>query len=252
MREAQVAVLIFVCLVAASLGSMLMHERLSSRHRQDDTTGVVRLVANIFVVMTSLVMGLMLNSARNTFEQIDHNVHDYATQLILLDRALRDYGPEAEDARQPLLAYVQRIVDNETRPSNEPATVANKLSERLIGEIGSRLRNLKPANAEQTVLWQDARQNLQKVIELRWTLIEQSEGTIPRLLIAMLVAWLVLVFASFGFRAPRNTVVVTTFVASSALLAASLYLILDMDVPFDGPIQVSPAPLERALAELKG
>ncbi|CAN7594906.1 DUF4239 domain-containing protein [Aminobacter sp. LjRoot7] len=251
MREAQIAILIFVCLVVASLGSMLTHERLPTRHRQDDTTGVVRLVANIFVVMTSLVMGLMLNSARNTFEQIDHNVHDYATQLILLDRALRDYGSEAEDARQPLIAYVQRIVDNETRPSNEPATVANKLSERLIGEIGSRLRNLKPVNAEQTVLWQDARQNLQKVIELRWTLIERSEGTIPRLLIVMLVAWLVLVFASFGFRAPRNAVVVTTFIASSALLAASLYLVLDMDVPFDGPIQVSPAPLERALAELK-
>ena len=38
---------------------------------------------------------------------------------------------------------------------------------------------------------------------------------------------------------------------SAALIAGAIYLILDMDVPFDGTIQVSPAPLERVVAELK-
>ncbi|TIT17951.1 MAG: DUF4239 domain-containing protein, partial [Mesorhizobium sp.] len=95
------------------------------------------------------------------------------------------------------------------------------------------------------------RQQLQKVIELRWVLAEQSEGAIPGALIALLVAWLTLIFASFGFRAPCNATVVATFVVSAALVAAALYLIMDMDIPFSGPIQISPAPLERALAELK-
>ncbi|WP_457151983.1 bestrophin-like domain, partial [Mesorhizobium sp. P5_C1] len=91
----------------------------------------------------------------------------------------------------------------------------------------------------------------QKVVELRWILIEQSEGTIPAPLIAMLVAWLVLIFASFGFRAPRNAITVSTFVVSAVLIAGAIYLILDMDIPFSGPIQISPAPLQRALAELQ-
>ncbi|MGI8526720.1 MAG: DUF262 domain-containing protein [Pseudolabrys sp.] len=68
---------------------------------------------------------------------------------------------------------------------------------------------------------------------------------------ALLAAWLILIFASFGFRAPRNAVVVVSFVVSSALIAGALYLILDMDVPFDGTIQVSPAPLARAVAEME-
>ncbi|TIT63102.1 MAG: DUF4239 domain-containing protein, partial [Mesorhizobium sp.] len=41
------------------------------------------------------------------------------------------------------------------------------------------------------------------------------------------------------------------FIVSAALVAAALYLIMDMDIPFSGPIQISPAPLQRALAELK-
>ncbi|CCV15159.1 DUF4239 domain-containing protein [Mesorhizobium sp. STM 4661] len=60
-----------------------------------------------------------------------------------------------------------------------------------------------------------------------------------------------LIFGSFGFRAPRNPIVIGSFVLAAALIACSLYLILDMNVPFSGPIQISPAPLQRALAEMK-
>jgi hypothetical protein len=100
-------------------------------------------------------------------------------------------------------------------------------------------------------LKQRAEQRFETVYEMRWSLVEQSEGTIPLPLIALTVAWLGLVFASYGYRAPRNAVMVTSFVVSAALIAGTIYLTLDMDVPFDGTIQVSPAPLERALAEMQ-
>jgi len=120
-----------------------------------------------------------------------------------------------------------------------------------LTEIGTRLNALTLSDATHGPLLQDARQRLQKVLEMRWVLIEQSEGAIPWPLIAMLVAWLALIFASFGFRAPKNVITVATYVVSAALIAGAIYLILDMDVPFSGPIQISPAPLERALAELQ-
>jgi len=78
-----------------------------SQHLQDDTTIVVRLVGNLFVVMTSLLLGLMLNSAKNTFETNNRNIRALATELILLDRTMRALGPEAEDARRHLVEYVQ-------------------------------------------------------------------------------------------------------------------------------------------------
>lgn len=250
MQEALIAFAIFLCLVAAPLVSMAIWPRLPARHRDDDTNTVVRLAANLFGVMTSLVLGLTINSAKTTFESIDHNVHAYATELILLDRVLRQYGQEADAVRQPLVAYAQRVT-GDASPTGETPIVANRLSEQLLTEIGNRLNALPPADAAHGSLLQDARQRLQKVLELRWVLVEQSEGTIPWPLIAMLVAWLALIFASFGFRAPRNAITVSTFVVSAVLIAGALYLILDMDVPFSGPIQISPAPLERALAELQ-
>jgi len=250
MREALIALVIFLCLAASAFASMTIWPRLPARHRDDDTNTVVRLAANLFGVMTSLILGLMINSAKNTFESIDHNVHAYATELILLDRTLRQYGPETDAVRQPLVAYVQRVVETSSQDS-ETTIAANQLSERLLTEIGVRLNGLTPPDAVRGSLLQDGRQRLQKVLELRWVLVEQSEGTIPWPLIAMLVTWLALIFASFGFRAPKNTITAGTLIVSAALIAGAIYLILDMDVAFSGPIQISSAPLERALAELQ-
>jgi len=55
----------------------------------------------------------------------------------------------------------------------------------------------------------------------------------------------------FTTGAETVTLAVPDFVVSAALIAGALYLILDMDVPFSGPIQISSAPLQRALVELQ-
>jgi hypothetical protein len=250
MHEFLVATAIFLCLVVTALGSIVASQRLPARYRDDDTHNVVRLAANIFVVTTSLVLGLMLNSAKSTFEAVDRNVHAFATDLILLDRSLRLYGPEATVVRQRLAAYVRQAVDG-TWPAEGSPVLDDRAAELLLDEVGSALAAIRPSDAVRAELWREAETNFRSVVKRRWGIIEESEGTIPTAFLVMLVAWLVLIFASFGYRAPRNGVVVTTLVAAAFLIAASIYLILDMDVPFSGPIQISPAPLQRAAEQLR-
>jgi hypothetical protein len=247
MRDALISIIVFLCLVVASLGSHALYLRIPERHRPVETETIVRLVANIFVVLTSLVLGLMINSARNTFEGVDKNVHAYATELILLDRTLRHYGPAAAEPRRHLLAYVQQAA---RRMGQSDPVLGSRKAEDMLLDVSNGLRALKAADPEQTVLKQRAERRFETAYEMRWALVEQSEGSIPMPLIALMVAWLVLVFASFGYRAPRNMVTATSFVVSAALIAGAVYLILDMDVPFEGAIQVSPAPLERVVAEM--
>jgi len=50
-------------------------------------------VANLFVVMTSLVLGLMMNSTKDTFETNNRDIRTLATDLILLDRIMRARKP---------------------------------------------------------------------------------------------------------------------------------------------------------------
>lgn len=110
---------------------------------------------------------------------------------------------------------------------------------------------IAPPDRYHETMLSDIRQQYHSIIEQRWRIVEQSEGAIPRLLIVMLVAWMTLIFASFGYRAPRNPMITGVFTVSAFLLAASVFLVLDMDIPFSGVIQISDLPLERALAEMR-
>jgi hypothetical protein len=248
MHDVLIALLVLACLLAASFGSRTLYERVPERHRVGDTEDTVRLFANFFVVMASLVIGLMLNTAKNTFESVDKNVHAYATELILFDRTMKHYGPETAEARRSLLAYTEQAA---ARMGQSDAVLSSRSAESLLRGAGDIIRALKPADDDHVYLRQQLEHRFGKIYEMRWALVEQSEGSLPAALIVMVILWLVLIFASYGFRAPHNIVVGTSFVVSSILVAGAIYLILDMDVPFEGMIQVSPAPLQRAVAELR-
>lgn len=248
MNEVRIAIFVFICLMAASLGALFSYQRLPEHQRLDDTQKVLHLIANIFVVMTSLVLGLMITSAKTRFDAVNQDVHSYATELILLDKMLFLYGPETGETRQKLLAYAERAANGHWTAEGG---LSDKTSERLLEDVGVRLRTFEPSRDPQLSIWNDMREQYRKVLELRWSLVEQAEGSLPRPLMLMVVAWLVLIFAIFGFRAPRNAVVVTGFIAAAVLIGGAIYLIVDMDMPFEGPIQVSPAPLQRALTEMR-
>ncbi len=248
MQNIVIALLVCAVLIAASLGSRAVYDRLPERHRVAETDAIVRLIANIFVVLASLVLGLMINSARITFDGVDKSVQAYATQLILLDRTMRHYGPETAEPRQHLQAYVKQAARHMAQ--SDPV-LGSRPAEALLNDVGNGLRALNPTDPEHAGLKLRADQRFETVYEMRWAIVEQSDGTIPVPLIVLLAAWLVLVFASYGYRAPRNAVVVACFVVSSVLIAGTIYLTLDMDIPFNGTIQVSSAPLERALAEMQ-
>jgi cbb3-type cytochrome oxidase subunit 1 len=81
--------------------------------------------------------------------------------------------------------------------------------------------------------------------------IDEYGGTIPPPLIIMVILWLAIIFASFGYRAPRNTIVTASFFLAALLISAAIYLILDMDTPSSRMTQASNVPFQRALAQLQ-
>ncbi|QPC91743.1 hypothetical protein [Mesorhizobium sp. INR15] len=249
MSEIAVAAIVFVCLVFASLGAIFISSMLPTHHRSDDTNTIVRLLANLFVVMTSLVFGLMINSAKNTYESTDDSVHSFATNLILLDRTLRTYGLLATDARSRLVVYVREGIANPAR-ADDPSKDKPDTAGRDLDALGDALAAITPADRYHEALLVDARQQYRRLVEQRWAIVEQSEGSIPMPLLAMLTAWMTLIFGSFGYRAPRNVIVIGSFVLSALLIAGAFYLVLSMDVPFSGLIQISDMPLRRALQEM--
>jgi len=235
----------FVCLIAAAVAGAVVEVRLPSRRAAEDTVALVRIALNIFVVITSIVVGLMLNSAKNTFETNSRNIHALATELILLDRNLRALGPEADDARRRLIEYIRTSLNEADILAPDPK------AEAALDAAGAGLRGIKVSDDQKLALWNDARELYRQVVRERWVFVDAAGGTIPTPLLVALIAWLMAIFAGLGFRAPRNAIAAATFAATALMLSSALYLVLEMDRPASGLIRISNAPFERALAELQ-
>ena len=167
------AVIGFVSMLGAALLGLLSKTRPPAEQMRDDTINVVRLVANLFVVMTSLVIGLMLNSAKTTLDTNTHNIHMLATEIIQLDRIMRALGPEAEDGRRYLLKYI-KLALSDADPLEE-----NRDAEASLDAVGASLRAIRVSDRQKLALWIDGRRLYRRVVRQRWVLIDTAGGSIP-------------------------------------------------------------------------
>jgi len=85
---------------------------------------------------------------------------------------------------------------------------------------------------------------------MRWLMFEQRGSSISLPFLVIVVFWLTIIFISFGLFAPANATVIATLFVCALSVSGSIFLILEMDRPFAGLIQVPSTPLHNALAHL--
>ena len=112
------------------------------------------------------------------------------------------------------------------------------------------IQQLSPKTEEQTALKAQALATAIDIAQTRWLLLAQNSSTISTPMLAIMVFWLTTVFVSFGLFAPSNTTVVVTILLCALSVAGSIYLMLEMDQPYSGPIKISSPPLRTALEQL--
>jgi hypothetical protein len=169
--------------------------------------------------------------------------------VALLDRTLAHYGAEAQEARGLLrrsvvTAIAQMWPQESDHPTQlEPPTTR---AEYLLDKIQS----LTPQNDAQRALQTQAFSLALDLGRTRWLMFAQIGGSIPMPLLVVLVFWLTLLFVSFGLYAPANATVVVTLLVCALSAAGAIFLILELDLPFEGLIQISSTPLRNVLTYL--
>ena len=82
-------------------------------------------------------------------------------------------------------------------------------------------------------------------------LIEGSGSAVSAPIVVALTLWLALIFASFGYNAPRNAMTVIILLVCAASAASAIFLFLEIDRPVSGLIIVSSEPIQHALSVMR-
>ena len=111
MSSLAIASIVFACVFSSGLFGLFVRAFLPNHHLSDDSTGVVKLGTGLIATLAALVLGLLIASAKTSFDKIKDEVTQAAVKIVQLDRALAHYGPETKEARDLLRGAVASAIE---------------------------------------------------------------------------------------------------------------------------------------------
>ena len=247
MSSLAMSLIVLLCVFGGALLGILLHTILPQHHLSSETKDIVKLGMGLVGTMAALVLGLLVASAKGSYDAQSAELTQMSANIALLDRVLAAYGPETKEARAVLRAAVARVLDQmwpKAGTSQAPPSAAG-------GEIlYEKMQGLSPANDTQRSLQSQAISIAMDIGKTRWLMYEQGTGSVSLPLLVVLVLWLSVIFVSFGLFAPFNATAVSSLFVSALSVSGAIFLILEMYTPYTGMVQISEAPLRAALAHL--
>src|SRR5258707_6480560 len=93
MSSMTMALLIFICVFSSALLGLYLRAIVPETHLKDETLSVVKLTTGLIATMSALVLGLLISSAKGSFDRINNELIENAGKVLMVDRLLGDYGP---------------------------------------------------------------------------------------------------------------------------------------------------------------
>jgi Protein of unknown function (DUF4239) len=249
MSSLAISLIVFGCVFSGVLVGMILRRCLPDHHLSAESKDVVKGGAGLIATMAALVLGLMVASAKSNYDTQKSEFTQMSVKIVLLDLGLAHYGPEAKETREMLRGLVVRMLaqiwpeDGSQRAQLDPKAARGDV-------LYDKIQDLSPKTDAQRSLQSQMQSVAIDIGQTRWLLFQQAGSSISTTFLVVVVFWLTTIFASYGLFAPANTTTITTLLLCSLSVAGALFLILELDHPFDGMIQISSQPLRNALSQL--
>jgi hypothetical protein len=238
---------IFLLVLGGIFIGTAFRRALPKTHLSKETQDVVRLGAGLIATIAALVLGLLIGGAKGSFDTRSSQVKQLTANVILLDNLLAQYGPEATLLRKGLRGAINPIVDRlwHEKITTEPFTTSSE-GEKLYLAI----LTLSPQNETQRSLQARVVQVANDFAQIRLLLFVETDNQIPIPFLAILVFWLFIIFLSFSLFSDLNATALAFLCVFGLSASFAIYLILELNEPFNGLMKISDSPLRNALAPL--
>ncbi|HYL69449.1 MAG TPA: hypothetical protein VEX69_09805 [Candidatus Limnocylindria bacterium] len=249
MSSIGISSIVFGCAFGGALVGISLRAALPNHHLTAESKGVVNAGMGLVATLAALVLGLLIASAKGSYDAQGNELTEMSAKVVFLDRVLAHYGPETNEAREVLRSSVVRVLNQmwskeRTNPlGTEPGSAGGEV-------LADKIQELSPKDDAQRSIQTQALSIVMALGQTRWLMYEQSVNSISMPLLIVLTFWITALFISFGLFAPFNATAVASLFVSGLSVSGAIFLILELYSPYAGLIKVSRAPLLAALAQL--
>src|ERR1700730_14735208 len=121
MYALSISLLVFVLMCAGAFAGVAVRPLLLQKHVHPDSREVVKMATGLVGTLAALVLGLLISSAKSSFDQKTGQVRQMSATIILLAGLFEQSGPEATAVRTLLRQSVQPLADRIWHEGASPA-----------------------------------------------------------------------------------------------------------------------------------
>ena len=249
MSASLTSLIVFGCLVGSVLIGITIRGVLPQAHLSTETKDAVKVAMGLVATMSALVLGLLVSSAKGSFDTQRTEVIQMAAQVAFLDRVLTAYGPEAAVVRAQVRGMLEQSIQ-QMWPGTMRQPADRNPNIHAGNLVYATLQHLSPRDDAQAALKSQAAAQAVNVAQVRSLLAAQSVPSISQTMLIIVVSWLVVIFVGFSVIAPRNATAILALMLSALAVSGAIFLILELDQPFGGFIGISSEPMVNALHQI--
>jgi hypothetical protein len=244
-----ISIVVFVLFLAAGYAGLQLQTRLAAEHKTGETKGVVGQVAGLLTLLLALVLGTLIGVSFAYFSGQRTNLENFSAQILRLDQALAQYGPETKPMRDKVKEGIVKGYDaiwGGGAADPQLLTVAVPLANAQA--INDFLATLQPKTDVQKAALSTANLYASLVEQSRLLMALQiAAGPVSWFLIAILVFWTASLFFAIGLYAEPNALVYSALTFGALSIAFAIFLILEFGEPYTGLFKITPAALQQTI-----
>ncbi len=233
----------------AAVGVQLRRS-LPQHHLNGPTKELVTAGTSLIAAILAVVLGLLIDSARSSFDAQRNELRRLASDVVLLDHLLDGHGPDGRPIRVLLRRGLDQVVHHIwPEGSHDPASPELGPGS-IAGQVYFAIHGLPSTSEVQRSLKQHAIQVSIDIARARTMIIQQAQEGTPYVLVGVLVFWFIVLFASFCLFTPVNATGAAALLVIAVSASAALFLYLEMTLAFSGLISIPSRALSAILPPL--
>jgi hypothetical protein len=251
MNTLLVGLIIFTLLFGCGMLGMRLRTRLPNHHLDAESKDVLRLVTGIIATLSAMVLGLLISTTKIAFDRLNVDLKNSSGQILQLDRALAQFGPETADIRQLLKQTYSGTVDM-LLSGDERALekLQSREKQAQLETLIARIYSLSPRNEAQRAQQAQALSLFSQLADTRFENVVQIGGTIPTPFFAVLLFWMAMLMLGFGLFSPKHLTATAGLLVCALCLSGALVVLIELDRPLSGLIRLNPVPMRNAISHL--
>ena len=195
-----ISIIIFILIFASGYAGLHVQKRLADEHKTGESRGVVGQVAGLLTLLLALVLGTLIGVSFAYFSTQKTELEGFSAQILRLDQALAQYGPETKPARDKLKAGIVKGYETFWGGGDvDPNALSVAVPLANAQAMSDFLATLQPKTDQQKQALATANQYNSMVEQSRLLMsLQVASAPVSWVLIAILVFWTVALFFGIG------------------------------------------------------